>query len=440
MKHFMNGLARLGVITALVVGFTACDTADILEVLDPDLVTPDNVQGEKGAELFWAGALGRFSEGYSGGGGGMVMYTGMFTDEFHLSGTFPTRNEVDRRNIDEQNGTMDGVYTELHQARTGLENATVVMEEFLPGDPRIAEMYNLAGFTYVMFGENYCAGVPYGQAPSSGELIEGTPTTKEQTLQNALDRFNSGTAAAAGDTDQQYLAAVGVARAQAALGNFAGAATAVASVPTDWQYMVHHKGGGAFDQRNAIFELNQSQRRWSVSDMEGGVGAPFRTAVDPRVVIDADVGIGFDEGTLLYQQLKYPSWDAEVPLATGIDARLIEAEASLAANDAPGWLAALNALRTTLTLPDLVDPGTDSDRWKMHFVEHGFWTFATAQRLGMARRMVLYHGLAEADVMPNGAFFKGGVYGSDVNFIIPFDDNIDTGEGGVRTGCTSVGW
>jgi len=83
----------------------------------------------------------------------------------------------------------------------------------------------------------------------------------------------------------------------------------------------------------------------------------------------------------------------------------------------------------------LVDPGNDNDRWLMHFTEHGFWTFSTAQRLGMARRMVLFHGFTDNDVMPNGPFFKGGVYGADVNFIIPFLDNVNE-----RTGCTNRSW
>lgn len=435
MDRFMNGFARLGVTAALVVGLAACDTGDLLEVIDPDLVTPDNVQGEKGAELFWAGALGRFGESYSGGGGGMIMYVGMFTDEYHLSGTFPTRSEVDRREIDEQNGTMEGVYRELHEARTGLENATVVLEEFLPGDSRIAEMYNLAGYTYLMFGENYCAGVPFGQAPASGELVEGTPTTKQETFDIALARFSSAAGSTGGSMDQAYLSSVGTARAQAAMGNFSAAASAVASVPTDWEYRIRHKGGGAFDQRNAVYELNQSQRRWSVSDNEGGIGAAFRGAMDPRVEVADNGGIGFDEETPLFEQQKYPSWDADAIVASGIDARLLEAEAALASGDVATWAAKHNELRATIGLDPVADPGNDRDRWLLHFSEHGFWTFSTAQRLGMARRMVLYHGFSDNDVLPSGAFFKGGDYGIDVNFIIPFEDNVEG-----RTGCTSRGW
>ena len=423
MKTMMNALPRLGAIALTAVAasaFVACDTAEILEVIDPDLVTPENIQGEKGASLFWAGALGEFSTAYSGNGTGQVMYVAMFTDEMHLSGTFPTRNEVDRREIDRRNGTMTGVYRDLHQARVALENATLVLEEFVPGDSRIAEMYNLAGFTYLFFGENYCEGVPYGETPAQGDLVDGTPTTKAETFGRALERFGSARAATGGSSDQEYLARVGAGRAQLDMGNFSAAAGEVGAVPTDWVYEIHHKGGGAFNQRNSIYELNQSQRRWSVSDMEGGVGASFRSALDPRVPWEDNGGIGFDEGTPLYEQLKFPSWDAEVPLATGVDARLIEAEAALATGDATGWLAIHNALRADIGLAALADPGTDRDRWMAHFSEHGMWTYTSAQRLGMARRMMKYHGFTEDEVLPNGTYFKGGAYGNDVNFPIPF--------------------
>ena len=83
-------IRRSGVALLLMGGLlatTACDTEELLEVVDPELVTPDNVQGENGAVLFWAGALGEFAQGYSSGGGGIILYAGMFTDEFLLSGT-----------------------------------------------------------------------------------------------------------------------------------------------------------------------------------------------------------------------------------------------------------------------------------------------------------------------------------------------------------------
>ena len=91
--------AATALATALLLASAACNPDELLQVTDPDIVTPDNVQGAKGAELYWAGAVGLFAGAFSSGGGGQVVYSGMLADEFHLSGTFPTRNEVSRRRI-----------------------------------------------------------------------------------------------------------------------------------------------------------------------------------------------------------------------------------------------------------------------------------------------------------------------------------------------------
>ncbi len=423
---------RLGLALVAVCGMAVagCDTDSILEVKDPDLVLPENVQGEKGAELFWAGALGQFANAYSSNGGGQVMYVGMFTDEFHLSGTFPTRNEVDRREIDEQNTTMEGQYLRLHQARVGAENAVVLMEEFLAGDSRIAELYSLAGFTYLMFGENYCSGVPYGSTPGSGDPIDGTQSTTDETWGIAAARFSSAATAAGADANQANLAAIGQGRTLLNQGMYAAAAAAVAGVPTDWVYLIRSADGGAASLRNAIYNLNQSQRRWSVSDVEGGNGIAFRSAEDVRMPLTPYVdAVGFDEATPLYEQLKYPSHEDDTPLANGVEARLIQAEAEFHAANYPAMYAFLNDLRGDVSLPDLVDPGNDDARIDDLFEERARWLFATSHRLGDMRRLIRQYGRDSETVFPTGAYFKGGNYGPDVNFIIPFTEyensNID---------------
>lgn len=408
--------------TLALLGTAACNTDELLEVVDPDLVTPDNVQGEPGASLFWAGALGQFASAYSTGGGGQIVYGGMMADEFHLSGTFPTRNQVDRREIDERNGTMLGQYRALHQARVGLENAAQKLEEFVSGDSRIGEMYNLAGFTYLYFAEHYCSGVPFGQTPNEGDVVQGTPTTTDGMLATALERFASGASNAGGSSDMTNLAAVGTGRALLNQGNYSAAAQAVAAVPTSWRYLIRSKGGGAFNQRNAIYEMNHSQRRWSISDMEGGNGVAFRTNTDSRVPWEDANRFGFDEETPLFHQLKYASWDDDTEVASGVEARLIEAEAKLQ-DDGADAVADLNALRATAGLAPLADPGTQAGRVDMLFEERARWLFGTSHRLGDMRRMIRQYGRDQAAVFPTGTYFKGGVYGSDVNFPIPFEES-----------------
>lgn len=411
----------LALVTIMAVGLAGCDTDKLLEVQDPDLVTPDNVPPETGAELYWAGAIGQFAEAFSSGGGGQVLYSGMLADEFHLSGTFPTRNEVDRREIDERNGTMLGEYRSLHRARVSTKNAALVFEEHRSGDSRTAELWNLNGFTHMLFAEHYCSGVPFGDTPLEGDFLQGEQTTTTDMLNTAIAQFQQAEATAAGSTDQEYLAAIGLGRAYLNLGDYAAAAAAVASVPDDWEYLVRSKGGGAFGQRNAIYEMNFSQRRWSLSDMEGGNGIAFRSAEDSRVPWEDAGEFGFDEETQLYHQLKYDSWDSDVVLASGVEARLIRAENELAT--AGPWLATLNALRADEGLGNLSDPGDPDARVDMLFEERARWLFGTAHRLGDLRRLVRQYGRSQADVFPSGPFFKGGTYGPDVNFPVPFEES-----------------
>ena len=59
----------------------------------------------------------------------------------------------------------------------------------------------------------------------------------------------------------------------------------------------------------------------------------------------------------------------------------------------------------------------------MLFEERARWLFGTAHRLGDLRRLVRQYGFGQEQVFPSGSFFKGGAYGSDVNFPIPFEEH-----------------
>jgi hypothetical protein len=114
----------------------------------------------------------------------------------------------------------------------------------------------------------------------------------------------------------------------------------------------------------------------------------------------------------------------------GVDARLIEAEAKLKANDLAGMLATLNALRTAqqtlgtfkpAVLPALpASAATNAAAAAATFFrEKAFWTFGRGQRLGDLRRQLRQYTLPSTSVFPTGSYFKGGTYGSDVNFPVP---------------------
>ena len=127
--------------------------------------------------------------------------------------------------------------------------------------------------------------------------------------------------------------------------------------------------------------------------------------------------------------------DDPLPVSSGIDARLIEAEAQLQAANYTGMVATLNALRAaapkignyqpTAMTALTTTPATKDAAATLFFREKGFWTFGRGQRLGDLRRLIRQYGRTEDNVFPKGVYFKGGVYGSDVNMPVPDAEKVN---------------
>jgi hypothetical protein len=430
-RFLPTALALVGLLALPAVG---CN--DLLEVNDPDIVTPDNLQDELGLQTLRNGALSNFNEAWSAGGwnnGGVVMISGLMSDEWMHAGTFPTRRELDRREIQiKGNTTLDNFFFQMQRARADLERAAIQIERAVSDastDARIPEMRTYTGFMYVAFGENYCSGVPFSETIDS--IYYGEPLTTSEMLERAVGHFDAALSHPAADVDIANLARVGKGRALLSLGRYAEAGTAVAAVPDDW--IVHNWHSNVAPPRtiSGTYHLNYEAGRWSVADAEGGNGLAFRSGNDPRVPW-SDEGIGFDSETPLYWFLSASSRTDRFPLASGVEARLIEAEAALESGG--GWLGILNNLRQDYityadllypdhpsagTLTPLADPGTPDERVDLLFSERAFWLFNTAHRLGDLRRLVRQYGRATESVFPTGAYFKGGSYGTDVNIPVP---------------------
>ena len=201
-------------------------------------------------------------------------------------------------------------------------------------------------------------------------------------------------------------------------GLFAEAAAAVAGVPIDYEYLVTHSANTVV---NELWSINVGQKRYVVGDRDGGNGLPFVSAHDPRLTT-AGGGLSFDSQTPFVGQTIYGQFDP-VALATGIEARLIEAEAALRAGDATTWLAKLNLARATRTdLAPLTDPGDAAGRQNLLFSERAFWMFGTGHRLGDLRRLIRQYGRAAETIFPTGPFPKGGNYSTDVNIPLSADE------------------
>jgi hypothetical protein len=200
-------------------------------------------------------------------------------------------------------------------------------------------------------------------------------------------------------------------------------------------------------QNNGTWSLTVVWRDSVRADAEAGIGLPYQSdgnikkvggGFDPRVADSVanrsgQGNKGFDGTTVQWIQAKYPLRSTTATIADGVEARLIEAEASLQAGDPVTALATLNALRSNTallalrgypatSLPPLTLQATTAAQQDQLFKERAYWMYLTSHRLGDLRRLIRQYGRPVNSVFPNGPYFKGGLYGTDVNVPVPFQE------------------
>jgi hypothetical protein len=419
------GRWTIGAGALLILPLAACNFDRAITVKDVDVVTPGQLDTKDALPTLLAATASTFQIAYSGGGDlsnggheGEINLSGLMSDELLNSETFPDRIAWDQRSVRSNNASLGGVFTDLSLARAFGELASDRFNRFDPDNAGHAEVLALAGFAYVLFAENFCSGVPASTLNADGTVDYGDPLSRDELLQRAVAKFDSALNVADATDRETNLARVGKGRALVDLGQFADAATAVADVPTDYAYLVEHSSNSTREW-NGVWNYTGNALSFSSTDREGGNGLPYITANDPRVPI-LDIGdVGFDGETPYFLQLKYPEQTSSVVLADGVEARLIEAEAALQASEPGTWLTKLNELRSTAitpALPAIADPGTPAARVDTMFTERAFWLYLTSHRLGDMRRLIRQYGRDAESVFPTGPYFKGGSYGTDVNF------------------------
>jgi len=436
---------RLAAAALLAAGCSSV-TEPLLRANDPDNVPPGTANSPAGAEGLRLGALFRLVT-TTAGAESAWLFGGYLTDEWKSGDTFAERIGADSRSVPNDDDLNDPTYRQLQRARLAADQAIVALRRYKPAaTDEIGEMYFVRSYTLVQLAETYCNGQALGSYDDQGQLIYGNRITTDSLYQLALSAADSGLAAVGEDEGtlaERAREALRVTKGRVLMDRrqYAAAALAVADVPTSFTYEVTFKNSSII---NDIWELNINEARYVVGDSVDALGTlqnalPFRSARDPRVPTVAG-GRAFDSSTPWVGQLIWatdgPNQGDEDPVAvvSGIDARLIESEARLAAGDVAGWLAILDALREGPTrvsdgvtiggpagasLAPLTDPGTPDRRLSLQFREKAFWTFGRGQRLGDLRRLVRQYGRPAESVFPTGAYFKGGSYGTDVNLPVP---------------------
>ncbi len=456
---------------AIMVGFGAvagaavggCRPADVLSVPPPAGVTPSSVyQNQTGAEALLAVGQSQVFQGLAEGSNGALEWSGLLGDEF--TWVYFTYGEANA-NIDARTtmGTKgfsesgDQAIQLLLRGRLTLRSAISGLEKYEPvgGRSRIGEAFALIGYAELLAAEDYCAGVTLDSLVPIRGIQYGLPLTTDSLLGVAAAEFDSAAAYAGGDVTIEALAAVGLARTRLDRGQFAAAAAAASGVPTSFIYNTELEPGSSAPY---TFNLYDAQAQSfgcgfvNVADRKGRSGLNYRSAQDPRLVLSTIVAKTCDglysgsADSVWYYPVKFGNPSTYVPLATGIEARLIESEAALNANQTDAWASDLNALRAdsadtkvmfqNLLPPDSTTAASQAEQVDVMFRERAFWLYGTGMRLGDMRRLIRQYGRDQSTVFPTGPYPNAAnprlpsplpTYGTDVNLTLP------TAAGGLST-------
>jgi hypothetical protein len=454
-----NHYARSAAIIAIVAAACTDPKQTLLDAPISTIIDTSAASSAAGADALRIGALSRLRQITAGSGAGDSpwMFAGLITDEWKSSDTFSQRNETDQRQVQDNNANWTPIVRDLYRARTSAREAINALVTYLPNPPaNLAQMYMVMATAELYIAEWICNGTPIAETANPPQATNADVYAiafAHADSAVALSAPPSFAGAKAADTafalSVRNAAAVVKGRILIEQGKFPEAAAAVAAVPTGFQLLATFS---LTSGDNQIWSLSNSAKRWTVGDSFDVTGIlknalPFASAKDPRIPISgttlgtSPVGRGFDNSTNLVVTTLWARSDP-APIWSGLDARLIEAEAKLKANDIAGMMTILNALRGTsqtlgpLKVPAmaaLAIPATQDAAVSLFFREKAFWQFGRGMRLGDMRRLIRQYNRTQDQVFPVGKFHKAGgnSYGTDVN--LPVTDNEKTNPN--FTGC-----
>lgn len=444
----MNNMARARAHTsavAIVVGsvlLAACNPKEeLLSPQQPGVISPSSVTSAAAADALYVGALSRWKSAMNGGGNNteaLWNWQALFTDELQSSDTFSQRNDADQRNLQNNDAVLTPIYNAAQQARGRARDAIVALLAYDTspvGKQHVGEMYLAMGYLEMEISQSFCNGIPFGE--TEGGIPQYTaPITDAEGFKLAISRIDTALTylTAPADSTLKWAALLVKGRAQVDLGDFAGAAATVASVPTKFQYNFDYSQT-TFD--NEWWIMGPSVKRYTVGDSVNVAGRilnaiPFAQLNDPRVAAN-NTGTKAEDNTTTFVEVKNWGRDDPIPPLSGIDARLIEAEAKLQANDIAGMMTILNALRTSAqvigvfkvaAMPAIsTTPASKDAAIDLFFREKALWQYERGYRMDDLRRLVRQYSRSQDKVFPTGPFTRNGTpsgeFGTQVAFPVP---------------------
>jgi hypothetical protein len=437
----MRALLRRGIGIASVASLAimAGGCHGLLEVSDPTLIQDSDVASASGANARRLDASFFFMANMQG----VAREVAIFTDEWMMDFPVTTNLATDRQAaLDLRNSELiEGATSDdphlgpLDQIVAKTSLALDAVRQYVPDSLRgdfLGHLYAMRGYAVLQMAEDLCPGFPLNDVAGNQTVYSG-PLTTDSALAYASAQLDSALKYVRDSVRFTTLARVAKGRVLLDQGKYTEAATVVAPVPTDAMY-AGEPGWALY--MDSFYCDGCGSEVYVVGDRDGGTGQSFVTARDPRVPLQVlGVRNADPNDTIYVTTIGMAPTDVTV-LASGIEARLIQAEAAL--QNGQDWKAPLDSLRDRVGLSPLVDPGTMAGRVDVIYSERAFWLYMTGRRLGDLRRLVKNYGRDPETVFPTGAYHggSGGTFGTATSIPFVFA-NQQPYNPKLTSGCTS---
>jgi hypothetical protein len=373
----------------------------------------------------------------------LVWIGSMFTDEQITGVNWEQTARLSQRIVQWDEGDADGMFSDIHDLRAMADSVAGRFREGLlegySSDWRYAYALAYAGYSYIFLGDMMCEStINVGETIYQPQAMYGFAVER---LMEALQ-----VAGAAGDSDIQNLARVGLARAHLNLGNYNDVVTYATAVDAGFEWWIQYgETGGEAPTNNMFANISGQNHRIGVHPhfLAGGPDnflrddlEPFLT--DPRVQHWPYWRQGHNALSPLYtpyQGLRYSGYNGQTIASGGQPAEYQDTDDILIADklsadhdmwealdamgsDAAGVLAFVNT-RRAVGDQDPVDLSGSALTMELRD-QRGRDLFLAGFRMGDLRRWLR----GGTDMFPSGAHptAEWGLYGNATCYPMPVEE------------------
>lgn len=277
-------------------------------------------------------------------------------------------------------------------AEDGIRRLRETLGEAAESSVLVAQAHLWAAYANRMLGENMCeAVIDGGPAQPRTEYLNRAQTNFTQAMEIAARITQPAAAAARADTIARA-ARAGRASVRVHLGDWAGAVSDAAQIPTAFAYQLPYHNRGVLAEYNRIFEASgnspyRAHTVWNTVNQQY-----FLDTNDPRVrwlqtALTGDAAVGQLGRVPWLPQQKHATRTSPINLSTGREMRLIEAEALLRGGDWQGAMNIINSLRTSIGVVPWTATSAE-EAWTRLKRERGIELWLEGRRLGDMRRWI----------------------------------------------------